>query len=233
MTSSFDGVVRLYGSDLARLAAVKAPGGTRPLGVRFSPDGREVVVGYHYAARVDVLSGADLRPVRRPDTADLTNGDLSKVAWSDDGRTLSAAGMHRAGGQHLIRRWAESGHGAPADLPAGVSETIVDLQPLPGGRLAFAAADPAWAVLGASGRLEAFDGPAIADFRFLGAGFLLDPTGSVVRFGFRMRGAAPATFDARERTLAVEPADDPASSRRGRRPPGSRSPAGSTARPRR
>ena len=208
VTSSEDGFVRLYGPDLTRLAEVKAPGSIEPFGVRFSPDGREVAVGYYDSTRVDVLSGNDLRPVRQPDTAGVTNGNLGRVAWSADGRALYAAGRYYSEAQRPIRRWAEADSGAPTDLTGGVLTTVMDLQSLPGGRLAFAAGDPAWGVLGADGQREAFTGPTIGDFRGAGAGFRLDPTGSVARFGFELWGKTPATFDARDRTLAVEPGDD-------------------------
>ena len=69
VTSSYDGQLRLYRSDQRQLAARKAPGGKRPFGVAFSPDGRQVAVGYNDNICVDVLSGADLRLLFSADTA--------------------------------------------------------------------------------------------------------------------------------------------------------------------
>ena len=205
-TSSEDGFVRLYDPDLARLAEVKVSG-IEPFGVHFSLDGREVAVGYYDSSRVDVLSASDLRPLRQPDSAGVTNGDLSTVAWSADGSSLYAAGQYDSKGRKPIRRWAEAGRGQPTDLMAGALNTVMDLQPLPGGRLAFVAADPAWGVLNADGQQDLFIGPTIADFPAAGA-FRVDPSGAIVSFAYESTGGAPATFDARNRTLAVDPSDD-------------------------
>ena len=118
-TSSEDGFVRLYDPDLARLAEVKV-WGMEPFGVHFSLDGREVAVGYYDSTRVDVLSASDLRPLRQPDSAGVTNGDLSTVAWSADGSSLYAAGQYDSKGRKPIRRWAEAGRGRirPTSWPA-------------------------------------------------------------------------------------------------------------------
>ena len=90
---------------------------------------------------------------------------------------------------------------------AGALNTVMDLQPLPGGRLAFVAADPAWGVLNADGQQDLFIGPTIADFPAAGA-FRVDPSGAMVDFAYESTGGTPATFDARNRTLAVDPSDD-------------------------
>src|SRR5262249_13868811 len=57
VTASYDGFVRLYDRAGKLRTKRKAPGGARPLGVVFSPDGTRVAVGYIDSTSVDVLSG--------------------------------------------------------------------------------------------------------------------------------------------------------------------------------
>ena len=94
----------------------------------------------------------------------MDNGDLFRVAWSADGASLYAAGRWQVGGEHRLRRWPEGGRGAPVDVALS-RNTVMSLRPLPGGRLAFAAADPRLGVLGGDGRERWSLGPAGADFR--------------------------------------------------------------------
>ena len=63
----------------------KAPGGARPFGIAFSPDGAQLAVGYDDTTRVDVLSGQTLAHLFSPDTSGVDNGNLGSVAWLADG----------------------------------------------------------------------------------------------------------------------------------------------------
>ncbi|WP_295450762.1 hypothetical protein [uncultured Thiodictyon sp.] len=95
VTTSLDGQVRLYAMDGGRLGKPKTSrpsGGKEPYAARFSPDGRLIAVGFNDSTAVDVLDGGTLAQVARPDTADVDNGDLGRVAWSADGRYLLAGG---------------------------------------------------------------------------------------------------------------------------------------------
>jgi WD40 repeat protein len=209
VTSNWDGRLRLYGSDGHRIAVAEAPGGRSPLGVAFSPGGRQIAVGYDDSTRVDVLSGEDLHLLFSADTAG-TNTGLSKVAWSIDGAFLFAAGRYDLGGNNPIRRWSRSGRGPAEDLP-GPLNTVMGLRPLPGGRLVFGSADPAWGVLAASGAhgahgAHALDrGPAQADPRGLLDGFLVDLRGERIRFAYESGGRRPAIFSLRDRRLVPDP----------------------------
>ena len=73
---------------------MKTPGGQRPYGIAFSPDGTKLAVGYDDTTAVDLLDGHTLATLPAPDTAGVDNGDLSKVAWSADGETLFAGGSY-------------------------------------------------------------------------------------------------------------------------------------------
>ncbi|MCP4568590.1 MAG: WD40 repeat domain-containing protein, partial [FCB group bacterium] len=162
VTTSYDGKVRLYDPDLNLAVTVSAPGGQRPHGIGFSPDGRRIVVGYFDSTRVDVLSGEDLRLLFSADS-DGTNFDLNAVAWSADGAVLYTAGRYDDGtGMNPIRRWTKAGRGPYRDLP-GPRSTVMGLRALADGRLVFGSADPAWGVLNAAGELVHHQRPEIAD----------------------------------------------------------------------
>ena len=91
-TTSWDGLIRLYGRDFALPPlAQRAPGGDRPFGVAFSRDGARLAVGYDDSTRVDVLDGHSLAPLHAAATEGIDNGDLGNVAWAADG-TLLAGG---------------------------------------------------------------------------------------------------------------------------------------------
>ena len=91
-----DGKIRLYTGALrgpirpARV--VWAPGGERPYGIGFSPDGTRLAVGYDDTTRVDLLDARTLAPLQRPGLDGIDDGNLGSVAWSRDGATLFAAG---------------------------------------------------------------------------------------------------------------------------------------------
>jgi len=207
-TASFDGKVRLYDRDLHLIASASMEGGKRPYSVAFSPDGRRIAVGYEDVARVDVLDASNLHSLYVPNVAG-TNFALGSIAWSADGTALYAAGRFRdlVAGHQPIRRWAEAGRGAFQDL-AGPENSILDLLALPGGRLAFASADPAWGVLDASGKTVLSQRSDVAIFWNLNDGFGVDASGSTVRFAYEMLGRRAASFSLAGRRIVLDPPKD-------------------------
>jgi hypothetical protein len=146
-----------------------------------------VAVGFYDSPAVNLLSGTDLKFLSAPITKDVNN-DLSKIAWSFDGSQLYAGGRaDDKNGKKFIRRWSQGGLGSAKDFPVA-DDTIMDLAPLPDGRLAFGAADPAWGVLDAAGRVQPRRGPDQADLRANESGFRLAPDGGRVRFGLQYGG---------------------------------------------
>ena len=191
-TACGDGWIRWYDGfgGLER----KVDTGSEAFGLRFSEDGGLVAVGFYGEAKVEVRRASDLALVASPDTAGA-GGNLASVAWSRDGETLYAAGKHhREDGTFLVRAWSRRGQGPWADLPAGRG-TVMDLAALPAGRLVWAAAVPAWGVLGGRSRVG-----TRADFLGPGAGLAMDGTGT--RVGFDLARGASATFDLAARTLS-------------------------------
>jgi DNA-binding beta-propeller fold protein YncE len=131
--------------------------------VVFSPDGKQVAVGYADSNRVDVLSGHDLSLLLTPDLRGI-NGTMAHVAWSAEGNTLFSGEEAKDGqGQRFIRTWSNGGRGAYRDTPAGV-RTIMGLLALPRGDLVFTAADPRWGVLRGAGRIDLLHTAEVADY---------------------------------------------------------------------
>ncbi len=203
--SSDDGQLRLYRptpGKLQKLAQVKAPNGNEPSGVAFSPDGQLLAVGYGGTARVDVLDGRTLALRHSPDVAGVRKGDLSRVAWSADGRTLFAAGVWERNDRYPVRRWTDAGKGRPEDVDT-VSNTVMSLASLAGGGLLVAGGDAVWGVLSASGQWEVRSAAPLADLRgsLAAHGYATASDGRTVQFGFTYSGGAPYRFRLADRSL--------------------------------
>jgi WD40 repeat protein len=208
--TSYDGYVRLYDQSMRRLAKQKAPGGARPYGVDFSPDGSKVAVGFEDVPKVNVLSGQDLSLLYSPDTSGFVDRSLENVAWSYDGRLLYAGGKAANGSNYPIRVWQDGGRGSFSDLPNTANSTIMDIQPLAGGGVAYGTGDPAFGVFDAQGRRTLFLGPAMADFRDNFEGFLVSRDGGIVQFGYEVFGKSPGRFSLTTRLLETDPVPNPA-----------------------
>ncbi|MDP8239705.1 MAG: caspase family protein [Candidatus Hatepunaea meridiana] len=212
VTSCWDGYIRLYDigdihttdKNVYPTRKVKAPGGSQPYQVSFSPDGSKIAVGYHDSRQVDVLNGK-LSHLYSPDISGVNNGNLFSVTWSADGRKLYAGGMWSVGGNRPIRIWSDGGRGSYQDLN-GPDNTILHLLPF-GDGVAFGSADPAFGTLNRSGEQTMFKGSAIADYRDNHSGFLTSRDGSEVQFGFKVWGKRPARFSVTDRSLILNPTE--------------------------
>ena len=194
--TSADGRVRVY-DPAGRRVAERAPvQGGRPYGIAWSPDGALLAVGFEDRLRVEILAVNDLRTVLVPDVAGLQGEGLPAVTWSGDGRggtQLYAAGYARTtqvapgAANFVIRRWGDFGLGTVRDIPAA-RDAIAHLLPLPGGGLAFAAADPGWGRLAPDGTLAQPPAAPGGDFRNTGATLAASADGQRVRFQLRQGG---------------------------------------------
>ncbi len=201
--ASFDGGIRLYGADFQLVARAKAPGGSHPYTIAFSPDGNLIAVGYGDTLNVDVLSLPDLRRVAAADISGLAGGSFSQVAWTSDGALL-------AGGAHWeekvgspIFRWAQPDRGHRA-LLAAADGTVTGLVPLPDGGFVYITADPAFGRY-AAGLDRVLDRrSAIADFRGQLDRLRLSADGERIAFGLEKGGGNPVWFDVEARRLSVE-----------------------------
>ncbi|MBP2230032.1 WD40 repeat protein [Azospirillum agricola] len=200
-TTSLDGYVRLYSQDGRLLRKVRAPAAEQPFSIVFSPDSGRLAVGYNDLKRVSVLSAIDLSLLYSPDTTGGSDGNLSSVQWSADGRFLFAGGMWDKNGKVFIRRWSDGGRGAATDLAAPTDSTIMDLQPWGLDGVLFGAGDPAFGALDARGRTVLSRLSAVANMRDKLSSLLVSRDGRRVRFGLRYGDGDPVLFDLAARTL--------------------------------
>jgi WD40 repeat protein len=158
VTTSLDGFVRTYDRRFTLAGRIKAGlPGVEPFGVRYSPDGRYIAVGFNDVARVSVLRSADLSVVAELTAPKL--GKLTRIAWTADGSSLYGAG-EPAG----LLRWQLSNPGRAQPLPAAAGR-IGDLIVTPNGFVAFGAEDPALGLLDPSGRRLFLLGSGVPDHR--------------------------------------------------------------------
>ena len=114
------------------------------------------------------------------------NGDLSSVTWSSVGDFLYVGGRHqdRSEGFPIIR-WSNGGKGGLAESFRVSANNVSDLRPLPDGRLAFGADDPAFGVLNRDGSKQWEHRPVTLDLRGSSLDKLrVSQDGSLVEFSF-------------------------------------------------
>jgi WD40 repeat protein len=208
VTSCFDGYIRLYDKKFSLIQKKPAPGGKEPFSAVFSPDGRNIAVGYADSFRVDVLAAETLELRYSADVGNV-DGTLNATAWSKDGRCLYAAGGYQVSGKRTIRRWSQGGRGGYTEFPLAES-TVMGLKPLSNGQLAMGAADPIIAVLSEEGKPIWKRRGAIADFRGQRGedGIRLSKDGEIVRFGYEAWGESPARFSLKTWQLELNPPED-------------------------
>ena len=207
VTASYDGYLRLYDPQFRLLTKTKAPEGTQPLRVSFSPDGTKVALIFNDLAKAAVLSGKDLSLLYWPDASGV-NKNFSSVAWSADGHQLYASGLYNAGGTFYIRKWGDAGRGAYTDLPASHA-TILDIRSLRAGGIVYVSTEPAFGIFDQDNHRTLFVGPSTTDFRnSRGGKLLLSSDGSVVQFASEQFGNSPARFSVTSRLLELAPEHD-------------------------
>lgn len=198
ITASLDGALRLYiigKAGLERVARHQAPGG-KPYSVAFSPDGALVALGYQDGPRVDVL---DTNTLELAYTAQVrANGNLGRVAWSDDGQILYAGGSANSGGRFLLYAFADAGRGQSREI-GSFANTITGLATLGAGVVA-ASAEPSWAAFDGSGISRIGARPQSADFRDAGENFRVADDGHGLVFPMMVKGPS-LVFDLSQGSL--------------------------------
>ena len=218
-SASVDGNIRLHDVSEKRLKLLyterpgnSAGGANQPFAVSFSPDGRWLAVGFADKATVAVVQADNLKFAFAPVMDAKSEGSLSALAWSADGRELMAAGTWtRADGTHGLKRWANGGRGAASDVSLS-RNSVVALRALAGGRVAYAATDPAWGLLpamaGASSAAHS-SSSGLMDFRGSRDSLRLASDGTALSFstGGGQAGAPSLGFDLRSAAwVAAAPA---------------------------
>ncbi|MDM8566597.1 caspase family protein [Candidatus Halobeggiatoa sp. HSG11] len=206
-SSCDDGYIRLYDKNFNLLTKRKTPGGNEPFAVRFSPSGDKIAVGFSDSTQVNVLSGKNLKLLYSPNTQGINNGDISSVAWSQDGDTLYAGGEYDENGLSPIVSWSQAGKGKHQTWAAS-SNTITDIRTLTTGSVIFGAYDPAFGKFTAQGKKTLYHEAGIADFRGIYKDvFLISKNSNKVQFRFGVWGKRPpANFSVDKRILKLNPA---------------------------
>ena len=203
-TVAWDGLLRRYGADFKLEGKRATLGGKEPFSVAVHPNGDRIAVGFNDSTAVEVYRAENLQRLFAADTADVGNGDLSKVAWSAAGARLYAGGRYRGQGARLVRIWDQEGHGKGRDA-AAARNTIMQLLPC-GDTIAVGAADPAFGLISLDGEKLVWQDGAIADMRDkLRSNFTVSNDGSRVRFGLGYGNESPVLFDLAAGRLTDQP----------------------------
>ncbi len=209
VTACYDGFIRLYApvgsGPLQLLFKRKVPSG-RPASVKFSPDGSRVAVGLQDSVKVTVLSAQNLTALYTPDTSGISDGNLGKVAWSADGKTLYAGGLYvdpsLSASTRVIRAWTDGGRGEYRDVEAAL-DTITHMLPLSDGGIIYSSADPAFGIIDGRVQRTLFVVAQKADYRAGQSSFLTSSDGTGIQFGYEPFGQAPAHFSVTSRQLVM------------------------------
>ena len=208
-----DGYIRLYSPDLELIGRQKLPHDTpQPSMARFTPLGSYVAVGYYNARSVDVLATNDLSlQARMPLTLQHGQASVNAVAWrqvpGEFPELFAGGGLSLPDGRHVVRRWPDFRNpDVHHDIPVS-RDAIATLEATPNGEIVFAAADPAWGVIGADGAIRYAQRNAGSDNRDISASaFQISDDGSQLEFRFAQNGENSIhRFDAAG--LTVDPID--------------------------
>ncbi len=191
-----DGTLRLCGAGRSGCTPYQLPGGAKPWGVAFSPDGARIAIGDRQAPLVHIFDVATARFGRDFKGAPQRQGALGVVAFSRDGHTLFAAGTYKnpaaVGGltARLLRRWTLDGRALGETAVA--TDTVTDLVATESGVM-FTTAEPAIGRLDETGRLVALRRSRHIDFRNAGqTSFRVSSDGTLIELPARTSGAAQA-----------------------------------------
>lgn len=187
-----DGSLRIYNfgkNGMERLARKQMPG--KPYGVAWSPDGSQLAVGLQDAPRAVVLAASNLEVLHVADAGG--SGNLGRVAWSPDGRTLYAAGSVLRSGRFAVLAFAGGGRESPREI-GSFGNTVTGLAANAGGLLA-SSAEPAWAAFDSAGASRFQIGARNADFRDAGDAFRVGQDGQLLALPMMMGGKESVVFD--------------------------------------
>ncbi|MES2935225.1 MAG: WD40 repeat domain-containing protein, partial [Pseudomonadota bacterium] len=198
VTTSFDGIVRLYDVTDSRLRLLKharVAGGKQPFSAVYSHDQSKIAISFSDTAALAVLDADNLQLAYAPNVSGIEQGNLSALAWSADGSQLLAAGSWKqADAQHGMRRWLDGGRGAFSDTKLAAN-SVTTLRTLADGRVLFAASDPAWGVITPDKQVQTVSSAGLADFRGNDSAFKLARDGSAVGFTYALGKSEAGGFD--------------------------------------
>lgn len=201
VTTSKDGYIRLYDNQFKLLNKRKTTSSNYPYAVSFSPSGDKIAVGFQDSTHISVLSGNDLNLLYNPNTQALNNGSLDNVAWSADGKWLYAGGRYSKDGRKVaLLRWHQN---LRYTVASAASNSIMDIRPLPNGKVVIATAEPSFSIFNTKGKKLLERQAGIADFR--GTKLLVSNDASIVQFGYQYGKKKTGRFSLNERLLTTNP----------------------------
>ena len=202
VTSSMDGLLRLYDKDFKLIAKGRAQPGKEPALVAFSPDGSRLVVGFHDVPAAAVFSTNDLRlqaTLKPPESKGWRN--LPAVGWGADGQMLLAGGERDLPERNGVLVWAKDSAGQARFIATG-DERLTLVGGLPNGGFYYATEDPKVALCDAQGAPVLVLESRLLNFRGMNDRFRVARDGASVAF----RGPGPSpnamVFSLFDRTLA-------------------------------
>lgn len=190
--ASLDGAVRLYviaQGQLQRVARKQLPG--IPYGITWSPDGRELAVGLQDRPGALILDASTLATRHLLEVSGT--GNLGRVAWSADGRTVYAGGSVSRAGHFALFAFPERGRAAARDV-AGFRNIISALASHAHGVVA-SSAEPAWLALDVQAQPRFMQASPRGDFRDAGAAFRVGADAKTLVLPMSMGGRDVVSFD--------------------------------------
>ncbi len=154
-TVCLDGKIRLYNKNFDIIGTISAAGGKQPMGISFDATGKLLAVGYYDSNNIEVYSIPELKRLYKPAVSqDHFEGFLCTVVFGSDGTTFYAGGTFNTNDDEgymytVVRKWRNNGKGEWKDIK--FRNTIQDIKPLPGGKLAVLGGFPEIAVLDSTG----------------------------------------------------------------------------------
>jgi WD40 repeat protein len=193
VAASLDGYVRLYDESLQLIGRRIVPGGSQPLVVRYSADGRHIAVGFYDAPGPSVILARNLELAYQPDASGIELQRVLAVGWAADGSALFAGGDRGKAGDNAVYRWTDAGRG-PRQRIAAARERIAEIQPLGGGKVVFAAEDPGFGIIDEEGQLQRYRTSDLVDFSTLHGHLLVSADGDTVSYPLTGDGPRQSVF---------------------------------------
>jgi len=195
VATGLDGFVRLYDASFKLSGRVdQGLAGKQPFGIRFSPDGKYIALGFNDVAKANVLRAVDLAVVK---TLEVKSADaptnLTRVAWSPDSTLIYVAGEPAAGRNTNLVRWAFLRSEAPRQFPVSRGR-IGDIATTQNGDVLFAADDPAIGMLTSEGARKYLLLSGVPDYRMAADSLRLASDASTVEIALAPLAGALRRF---------------------------------------